>query len=364
MMKKRIRQWAALCVAAGIAGSTVMGCGSSAETSDAGKRQTSQEAKAADGAGNASGGGAHIGIIFTEAGLGGNSFNDLALEGVKKAAADYGITYDEVEPKSVSDEEIIQDEMAASGDYDLIICVGAEQVDALTNVASTYPEQRFALLDATSDLSNVASYSCKEQEGAFLAGALAALAKQEKTDGKVGDGKTIGFIGGVDNPLINRFAAGYKAGAEYVEPEMKVLVDYAGGFNDPTTAKTIANTFVEKGADVIFHAAGASGMGMFQAAEEKGFVAMGVNLNQNSIAPDYIMASMLKKLDSCAYHAITSIVEDTYTGENQMLGLSDGGVDVTVEGSNIKVSDDILAQLDELKQKVISGEIQVPSELN
>lgn len=364
MMKKRIRQWAALCVAAGIAGSTVMGCGSSAETSDAGKGQTSQEAKAADGAGNASGGGAHIGIIFTEAGLGGNSFNDLALEGVRKAAADYGITYDEVEPKSVSDEEIIQDEMAASGDYDLIICVGAEQVDALTNVASTYPEQRFALLDATSDLSNVASYSCKEQEGAFLAGALAALAKQEKTDGKVGDGKTIGFIGGVDNPLINRFAAGYKAGAEYVEPEMKVLVDYAGGFNDPTTAKTIANTFVEKGADVIFHAAGASGMGMFQAAEEKGFVAMGVNLNQNSIAPDYIMASMLKKLDSCAYHAITSIVEDTYTGENQMLGLSDGGVDVTVEGSNIKVSDDILAQLDELKQKVISGEIQVPSELN
>ena len=145
---------------------------------------------------------------------------------------------------------------------------------------------------------------------------------------------------------------------------MKVLVDYAGGFNDPTTAKTIANTFKEKGADVIFHAAGASGMGMFQAAEEKGFAAIGVNLNQNSIAPDYIMASMLKKLDSCAYHAIASIVEDTYTGENQMLGLSDGGVDVTVEGSTIKVSDDILARLDELKQKIISGEIQVPSELN
>ena len=362
MMKKRIRQWAALCAAVGIAGSAVMGCGSSAPKPDAGSGQTSREA--ADGTGTGSGGGAHIGIIFTEAGLGGNSFNDLALEGVKKAAADYGITYDEVEPKSVSDEEIIQDEMAASGDYDLIICVGAEQVDALTHVASTYPEQRFALLDATSDLPNVASYSCKEQEGAFLAGALAALAKQEKTDDKLGDGKTIGFIGGVDNPLINRFAAGYKAGAEYIEPEMKVLVDYAGGFNDPTTAKTIANTFVEKGADVIFHAAGASGMGMFQAAEEKGFAAIGVNLNQNSIAPDYIMASMLKKLDSCAYHAIASIVEDTYTGENQMLGLSDGGVDVTVEGSNIKVSDDILARLDELKQKIISGEIQVPSELN
>ena len=339
-----------------------MGCGASATGSGA----QSKEEKSGNESGSAGAaeGAIHVGIIFTEAGLGGNSFNDLALEGVKQAAEDFGITYDEVEPKSVSDEEIIQDEMAASGDYDLIICVGAEQVDALTNVANTYPEQRFALLDATSDLSNVASYSCKEQEGAFLAGALAALAKQEKIDGKLGDSKTIGFIGGVDNPLINRFAAGYQAGAQYIEPEMKVLIDYAGGFNDPTTAKTIANTFVEKDADVIFHAAGASGMGMFQAAEEKGFVAIGVNLNQNGIAPDYVMASMLKKLDSCAYHAIASVVEGTYTGENQMLGLSDGGVDVTVEQSNIQVTDQILEQLEELKQKVIAGEIQVPSELN
>lgn len=358
-MKKTMKKWTALLTAVGVAGSMMMGCASSASGN-----AEQAEGQEAGGDSASAKGAAHIGIIFTEAGLGGNSFNDLALEGVKKAAEDFGITYDEVEPKSVSDEEIIQDEMAASGDYDLIICVGAEQVDALTNVATTYPEQRFALLDATSDLSNVASYSCKEQEGAFLAGALAALAKQEKIDGKLGDSKTIGFIGGVDNPLINRFAAGYKAGAEYIEPEMKVLIDYAGGFNDPTTAKTIANTFVEKGADVIFHAAGASGMGMFQAAEEKGFAAIGVNLNQNSIAPDYIMASMLKKLDSCAYHAISSVVDGSYTGENQMLGLSDGGVDVTVEGSNIKVPEDMLAQLEELKQKVIAGEIQVPSELN
>ena len=358
-MKKTMKRLAAVCVALGVAGSLLAGCGASSASGTG-----TSDGQPAEGGKDASAGKAHVGIIFTEAGLGGNSFNDLALEGVKRAADDYGITYDEVEPKSVSDEEIIQDEMAASGDYDLIICVGAEQVDALTNVAGTYPEQRFALLDATSDLDNVASYSCKEQEGAFLAGALAAMAKQEKIDSKLGDGKTIGFIGGVDNPLINHFAAGYKAGAEYVEPEMKVLIDYAGGFNDPTTAKTIANTFVEKGADIIFHAAGASGMGMFQAAQEKGFIAMGVNLNQNGIAPDYIMASMLKKLDSCAYHAITSIVEDTYTGENQTLGLSDGGVDLTVEESNVKVTEDMLAKLEELKGKIISGEIQVPSELD
>ena len=166
----------------------------------------------------------HVGIIFTEAGLGGNSFNDLALEGVKRAAEDFGITYDAVEPKSVSDEEIIQDEMASSGEYDLVICVGAEQVDALNNVAAAYPEQRFALLDASSDLENVASYSCKEQEGSFLAGALAALAGQGKIDEKINDQKVIGFIGGVDNPLINHFAAGYRAGAQYIDPETTVLI--------------------------------------------------------------------------------------------------------------------------------------------
>ena len=104
-------------------------------------------------------------------------------------------------------------------------------------------------------------------------------------------------------------------------------------------------------------------MGLFQAAEEKGFVSIGVNLNQNSIAPDYIMASMLKKLDTCAYHAIASIVDGTYTGENQILGLSDGGVDFTVEGSNIKVPDRVLQKLDEIREDIISGEIEVPNEL-
>lgn len=339
-MKKQVKRMTALAVSVCTA-AALIGCGSSEE-------------ERAD---------IHVGIIFTQAGLGGNSFNDLALEGVKRAAEDFDITFDQVEPKSVSDEEIIQDEMASSEEYDLIICVGDEQVDALNNVASVYTDQKFALLDATSDLDNVASYSCKAQEGSFMVGALAVLAKQERIDSKLSDGDTIGFIGGVDNPLINEFAAGYKAGAEYVDPNVNVLIDYAGSFNDPTTAKTIANTFSEKGADVIFHAAGASGMGMFQAAEEKGFVSIGVNLNQNSIAPDNIMASMLKKLDNCAYQAIQSVVEGTYTGENHLLGLSDGGVDFTVEGSNIEVPDEILTELDGIREGIISGEIVVPNEL-
>ncbi len=344
-MKKRRKQLTALFMAAGMV-FPLAGCASS----------TSEKTPAEEST-------AHIGIVFTQAGLGGNSFNDLALDGVKRAADELGITYDQVEPKSVADEEIIQDEMASSEEYDLIICVGDEQVDALNNVASVYTDQRFALLDATSELDNVASYSCKAQEGSFMVGALAVLAKQEQIDSKLSDGDTVGFIGGVDNPLINEFAAGYQAGAAYVDPDINVLTDYVGGFNDPTTARTIANTFREKGADVIFHASGASGMGLFQAAEEKGFVSIGVNLNQNSISPDYIMASMLKRLDNCAYHAIASVVEGTYTGENQLLGLSDGGVDFTVEGSNIKVPDGVLKELEKIREDVISGKIEVPNEL-
>lgn len=213
--KATMRRAAAFGLAGCMAAASLTGCGSSkTESTTAANAETKVEAEGESKAEAADGSDIHVGIIFTEAGLSGNSFNDLALEGVKKAADDYGITYDEVEPKSVSDEEIIQDEMASSGEYDLIICVGAEQVDALTNVATTYPDQKFALLDANSDLDNVASYSCKEQEGAFLAGALAVLAKQEKIDDKLNDGKVIGFIGGVDNPLINHFAAGYQAGAQ------------------------------------------------------------------------------------------------------------------------------------------------------
>lgn len=342
-MRKRKKRMTAVFAAVGLA-AALAGCGPSA-------------------GGNAGESTAHIGIVFTQAGLGGNSFNDLALDGVRRAAEELGITYDQVEPKSVADEEIIQDEMASSGEYDLIICVGDEQVDALNNVASVYTDQRFALLDATSQLDNVASYSCKAQEGSFMVGALAALAKQEQIDSRLSDSDTVGFIGGVDNPLINQFAAGYKAGAAYVNPDVNVLIDYVGGFNDPTTARTIANTFFEKGADVIFHAAGASGMGLFQAAEEKGFVSIGVNLNQNTIAPDYIMASMLKRLDNCAYHAIASVVNGTYTGENQILGLSDGGVDFTVDGSNIGVPAKVLERLDEIRESIKAGEIEVPSEL-
>jgi basic membrane protein A len=305
-----------------------------------------------------------VGIIFTEAGLGGQSFNDLVYQGVVRAKDELGIQFDYVEPKSVSDEEIVQDEMAASEEYGIIICVGAEQKDALTRVAANYPNQKFALIDATIEMDNVACYTSKEQEGSFLAGALAALLKNEKASKLVSDSKVVGIMCGVDNPLLNRFAAGFTAGAKIVDPEYTVLVDYVGGFNDPTTAKNIATTFKGKGADVIFHAAGASGMGLFQAAEENGFMAIGVNLNQNTVAPNNIVASMMKRVDSSAYHAVESAMNGSFKAGIKVMGLADQGVDLDFEGSHIVVPDSIVTKLNDLKEKVVSGELVVPESMD
>ncbi|NEW65833.1 BMP family ABC transporter substrate-binding protein [Carnobacteriaceae bacterium zg-84] len=305
-----------------------------------------------------------VGVVFTTAGLGGESFNDLVFEGVKRAKDDLGVEFDYVEPKSVSDQEITLDEMASSGKYQLVIAVGFEQVDAIKVVAKNYPEQKFALIDAQVDLPNVSCYVSREEEGTFLLGALAALVKKEGTLNMLNKEKVIGFIGGVESPLINKFAAGYTAGARYVDKDLTVLVDYAGSFNDPSTAKVIAETMHSKNADIVFHAAGASGMGLFQAAEEKGFLSMGVNSNQNKIKPDYIMASMLKLANQASYEVIKSVVENAYKPGINTLGLKQEGVGITLDKSNIKVSEDIVKTVDDIKKKIIDGSIEVPTALD
>ncbi|HYE82143.1 MAG TPA: BMP family ABC transporter substrate-binding protein [Clostridia bacterium] len=306
---------------------------------------------------------AKIGIVFTTAGLGGQSFNDLVYEGVKRAEKELGIEYDYVEPKSVSDEEIVQDEMSGSGEYDLIICIGFEQVDALKRVAAQYPEQKYAMIDATIDLPNVSSYVSKDNEGSFLVGVLAALAKEKGIDSRLSNNKTFGFIGGVDSPVIRKFNAGFEAGVRYVNKDNKIMSDYAGSFNDPTNAKVISGTMNQKGADIIYHAAGGSGVGLFQAAKEKDFIAIGVNSNQNGTDPDHIMASMLKLVDSAAYSVIKDVVDDKFQGGTHTLGIKEGGVGYTLEGSNIKVNQEIVDIVESIKEKISTGEIAIPEKI-
>lgn len=302
-----------------------------------------------------------IGTIYTVAGLGGASFNDVIHEGCLRAEKELGIEYDYVEPGTIADEETVMEEMCISGEYDLIICVGNEQKDAVSNVAANYPDQKFCYIDASVDLPNVVNYDCVENEGGFLIGALCALAEKEGLSTMFNADKKFGFIGGVNNVIINRFAAGFMAGAKYIDPDYTFEYNYVGGFADTTTAKAIATTMYDAGCDVIFHAAGGSGIGMFNAAQELGFIAVDVNLNQNGIAPDHIIASMLKRVDNAAFAAIKSVVDDTFEGGTVTQNLADGGVGYTNEGSNIVLTDSIIAELNKIEEQIKSGELVTPS---
>ncbi|MGM0421065.1 MAG: BMP family lipoprotein [Bacillota bacterium] len=306
----------------------------------------------------------NYGLILATGGLGDQSFNDLTYEGMQQAEEELDITFDYIEPSEIADYEIFQRDMASSGEYDLIVTVGFDQQDALSYVAEEYPDQKFAIIDSVVDLPNVASYVSEEQEGSFLVGALAGLLKQDFEHELLGEENVTGVVGGMDIPLIRKFVAGYMAGVQYVNPDMEVLYDYVGGWSDPTSAREIANTMNNRGADIVYHAAGGSGLGVFQAAEEHDFMAIGVNSNQNHIKPDYIVASMLKRVDTATFEAVKSVEEGDFASGVHALGVKDEGVGYTLEGSNIDVPDEIITQVEELKAQIISGELVIPTDID
>jgi basic membrane protein A len=298
-----------------------------------------------------------IGLISSSSGFGDGAFNDLALRGVDRAVADMGVRYDRISIKAIGDIELSLRDMASTGDYTLIICNTFEATEALKIVSNEYPNQKFVIIDTMLEAPNVASYMTKDEEASFLIGAMASLMKED------GFSKTslIGFIGGADRPNIRIFYSGFAAGAKYVNKDIQIFDDYVGSFTDVTTAKEIASTMNNRRADMIFHAAGMSGNGLFQAAKENNTFAFGVNINQNSVDPDRIAASMIKKVDTAAYEAIKSVVNGTFSAGVRVLSMADGGVDIVTEGSNIRTSEKTRQKLEEIRGKIISGEIKVPS---
>lgn len=303
--------------------------------------------------------------ILGVGGLGDQGYNDLIYAGMEKAKAELGIDFDYAEPKQVTDFEQIMRDMSDSGEYMVIICVGFDQMDALTTVAPDYPEQQYAFIDGFIDADNIVNYTCREQEGSFLVGAMAALMKQDAATYGLLENENIGFVGAMETDTILRFAAGYDAGAKYINPNMNVDIQYVAGdnpFGDTTTAKEIALSQNNKGSDIIYHAAGGSGLGVFTAAKEAGFKAIGCNSNQNVIDPDHIVASMLKRVDTAAFEIVKAASEGTLAlGTEVVLGLEQGGIGYTLEGSNTQISEDIITQLSDIEAKIISGEIEVPA---
>ncbi len=292
-----------------------------------------------------------VAVVFATGGLGDKSFNDTCYEGAKKAQQDFGIEFDYVEPTAIAEYEGFLRQYAKSGEYDLIVSIGFDQADALTIVADEYPDQKFAIVDMVVDKPNVASLVFRENEGSFLVGAAAGLKTQTNM---------IGFVGGMDIPLIRRFLAGYKFGAEYVNPDIKVSWKYVGDWVDPAKGKEMALEQFGTGADIVFAAAGRSGLGAIQAAYESNMLVIGVDADQcetiEGVPVTTFLCSMLKRVDVAVYDTIESVIEGTFAGGIKSFGAKENGVGVCKH-----LPSDIQDQINDLLAKVASGEIKVPT---
>ncbi len=360
ILRKRGALFALLLVVALVAAA----CSSSSEepSGDTGGEETTTTAAEAK-----PGEGMKVGMAFDIGGRGDQSFNDSAAAGLEKAIADYGIETKELEADAGGENREENLRLLAEDGNELIIAVGFAFAEGVTNVATDFPDTKFAIVDdASVDLPNVAGLVFAEHEGSALVGAAAALKSQTWT---------IGFIGGVSGfGLIEKFQAGYEFGAKQMNPDIEILVtslsaapDFSG-FNDPAKANESALGMYDEGADVIYHAAGGSGAGLFEAAKSfsessgRKVWAIGVDSDQYNTADEavreYILTSMLKRVDVSVYSAITSVVNDNFKAGPQVFNLGVDGVGYSTSGGFV---DDITDQLDELRLKIVSGELEVPT---
>jgi basic membrane protein A len=308
-----------------------------------------------------------VGVVFDVGGRGDKSFNDGAYAGAERAMRELGAHVRFVEPGEGSDREAGLRLLAAEG-MDLVIGVGFIFTDDLTVLAREYPDVAFAgvdyaiAADAAGNViqppSNLAALKFREEEGSFLVGALAAL---------VGDSKRVGFVGGMDIPLIHKFEAGYRAGVEHVCPDCAVVAQYAGAtpeaFRNPGKGKELALSQYQSGVNIIFHASGSTGLGVFQAARERGKMAIGVDADQyDPTAPRLILTSMVKGVDAVTFDTIKRVRDGTFRGGIYSYGLAEGGVGyIHDENNRALIPDDARQRVEALKQEIIAGRITVPT---
>lgn len=296
-----------------------------------------------------------VGLVLEKSGKDDKSFNASAYQGLKRAEKELGVTTKTVESPDNSAYESLQRAFAEKK-FDLIVAIGFHQMDAVKKNAARFPDQKFLLVDEDAKMPNVRSVMFEEHEGSYLVGALAAL--HSKT-GKVG------FIGGMDVPLIRRFQLGYEAGAKKINPKATVFANYLGvtgeAWNNPPKAKELALDQFNRGADVIFVAAGNSSLGVFDATEAQKKLAIGVDSNQNWIKPGFILSSMLKRVDEAVFDSIKLLKDGKYETGLHRYGVKTKGVDYAMDENNAKlVTAEDKKKLESLRSDIVSGKIKVP----
>lgn len=303
-----------------------------------------------------------IGLVFDVGGLGDKSFNDAAYRGLTQAESELGVETAYIEPGDGSDRESALRTFAARG-YDLVIGVGFIFTADLAKLAPKFPAVKFVGIDYSwspgdpPPPENLAAIRFREHEGSFVVGAIAALTSKSHR---------VGFVGGMDIPLIRKFEAGFAAGVRYVCPECEVLAAYAGtepkAFADPTMGRELALAQYGRGADVIFHASGKTGSGVFNAARETKRLAIGVDSDQFEEAPCCVLTSMIKKVDVAVFELIRELAEGRFLGGVRELGLAQDGVGFVRDDRNASLfSEAVLARANEIAAAIVDGTIEVPS---
>ena len=344
-MKKKIL--AAVMSAAMVFG--LAACGASSDSGNAVQSAGSTENAAAEATTDKSD--FKIGLVTDTGGVNDQSFNQSAWEGLQAVADEYGVTVNYLE--SSGDADYVPNITSfMDEDYDLIICVGYMLADATRQCAESDPDQKFAIIDdsSCSDLDNVTCLMFKQEQASYLVGYVAGLMTETNN---------IGFVLGNASETMHLFGYGYIAGATDANPDIKVQQYNAASFADAAGGKTAATTMVTNGADIIFHAAGGTGVGVIDGCKEAGIYAIGVDSDQSYLAPDTIITSAMKRVDVAVETVCKEAIDGTVKGGVETYELSNGGVDIAP--TTTLLPDDVISQVEDVKQKIISGEITVPS---
>jgi basic membrane protein A len=293
-------------------------------------------------------------VIFDRGGKFDRSFNQASFEGAERFKAETGIGYAEFEIQQDAQREQALRRFAERG-HNPVVVAGFSNATAMQTVATEFPETNFAIIDAVVDLPNVRSVVFNEHEGSYLVGVLAAMASET---GKVG------FVGGMDIPLIQKFACGYVQGVKATNPDAEVFQNMTGNtpeaWNDQARGSEIARSQIDRGADVVYHAAGGTGIGVLQAAADAGVLGIGVDSNQNYIHPGSVLTSMLKRVDNAVFDALMDANNGEWTSGVYVMGLSEDGVGWALDENNAElITDEMKAAAETARQQIIDGEITV-----
>ena len=324
---------------------------SSEEVSEAESEEaSSEEDTEAETEEDIDGTGFKIGMVTDVGGVNDGSFNQSAWEGLQRAAENFGCEVKYIESKGDAD-FVPNIESFLDEDYDLIVCVGYMMADAVRDAAELYPDQKFAIIDDASnaDLDNVTCMMFEQEQASYLVG-LAA--------GYTTESNIVGFVTGAANETMNSFGYGYCAGVLDANPDATILQYNANNFGDASGGKTAVNTMVTKGADVVFHAAGGTGIGVIDGCKENKIWAIGVDSDQSPLAPETILTSALKRVDNACYDATKKAILGTLEGGVATYDLAAGGVDIAPTTDNL--SKDVLEKIEDAKKDIIAGDLVVP----